>query len=927
MANEHLKHFWKQYTDNGHRVIILHPMELNRMGEMSCTCNRPGCKAAGKHPTDNRWQDKRALPETYLTRNITNRMTTFGVSAETLLIVDVDPRNGGLTGLKNLEDALDMNLEDEAGLTVRTGGGGFHFYFRAPADVRMVTALKEFKGVDFIHGMHFVVGLGSAHKSGGTYEAHKGSVDLIGEPPAELVELITRKPWEASQWDNSDEVSPEMVRDALAFIPNDDLDYDAWLRIGMALRHWNEEAGYALFMEWSAQSSKFDEMDADRRWSSFGNHGQLGVGTILYQAGENGWEKPQPPAVMELDGSPWQPNELEQMRIERMRAMLVDKQTLEPLVVEVALPQSEPAALAPTAAAAPQKRDFWALSDGSRASAARNPLETPAAPTAPPAPPKPKSLSANFRIELPGWMGTIYDYIYRTAMSPQPGAIAAAALQIVSIAGWGVKMFNGASPNLLTFVIAESATGKEYPQRVLSGIVHDILHNTVEPDIRSDKDLVMGLVDGNGRAAYLIDEAHTLLAAIGSATAVHMQQLGGQILQMATATELRLPRKWRDEIIYAADDKATKAQNKIERLLKSGGGDVMGSGPLFGEGESRSVMQQISDAKQRLMELEGEAVRAGGAVNLGFEERAELDMLPGKIELNEKLEGLRQVIERQRERADRVRNGFKSLRFNLMCSSTPRNFNQYINQDAIESGLAGRSLIFDCGSHIPDQAEMLPPSDEATRNSIHGFIRDLRALADFTEPQVVADDEAIEFFRELYHRYNADALREDPEIGAVNRRVRERAFAVASVIAMGCPMVNGEFTITRSIAETALALCEMSTSNARSLMRQTSVEEASGLGQIQGLDASIMQTLKSTSSDKPMVRSVVRQRSCTAKKKMNAMNREKSGAAAGSETDFFSQRLNALVNMGMIAQTDSKAAPAYWITDKGRSREGYDKSL
>lgn len=925
MANEHLRHFWKQYTDNGHRVIILHPMELNRMGEMSCTCNRPGCKAAGKHPTDNRWQDKRALPETYLTRNITNRMTTFGVSAETLLIVDVDPRNGGLTGLKNLEDALDMNLEDEAGLTVRTGGGGYHFYFTAPEGVRMVTALKQFKGVDFIHGMHYVVGLGSAHKSGGTYEAHKGSVEQIGAPPAELVELITRKPWEASQWDSSDEVSPEMVRDALQFIPNDDLDYDAWLRIGMALRHWNEEAGYALFMEWSALSSKFDEMDADRRWSSFGSHGELGVGTILYQAGENGWEKPQPPATMEADGSAWKPGERELAGIERMRAMF-DGQQFEPLVVHedeiIELPQVMPAARAQTAPAAP-RRDFWQLSDGSRSTGA-NPFETPAPPASPP---KPKSLSANFKIELPGWMGTIYDYIFRTAMSPQPGAIASAALQIVSIAGWGCKMYNGASPNLLTFVIAESATGKEHPQSVLSSLLRGVLGVTIENDMRSDKDLIMGLVNGNGRGAYMVDEAHTLMAAIGNDRAVHMQQLGGQILKISTATELHLPNKWREELCYVADDKIVKAKNKIERL-KKGGGKIYGNSQLFGGGESRSAQQQLSDAKQRLLELEMEAARVGSEQDMSFEARAELAELPAEILLNEELLRLLAVIEHQKERARRARDGFDSLRFNMMMSSTPRNFNKYINQDAIEGGLAGRSIIFDCGGFIPDQCEEKPPEDEVTRKSIEAFLRDLRTMADLTEPQVTVDEDARQFFKELYHRYNSTEMREDGDIGAVNRRVRERAFAVASTIALGCPMVNGEFTITRSIAETALSLCEMSTSNVSSLLKQTTVEDGGQKKKIDGMDASILQTLKTSTQEKPVIRSGLRQRSCTSKVGMRKLNKEMSHGKDGGEDDFWSQRITALINMGMIGKTEGgRGVPAYWITDKGRSREGYDKSL
>ena len=48
------------------------------------------------------------------------------------------------------------------------------------------------------------------------------------------------------------------MRAALAWIPNADLDYDSWVRIGMAIKGGIGEAGAELFAAWSAQSAKDD---------------------------------------------------------------------------------------------------------------------------------------------------------------------------------------------------------------------------------------------------------------------------------------------------------------------------------------------------------------------------------------------------------------------------------------------------------------------------------------------------------------------------------------------------------------------------------------------------------------------------------------------------------------------------------------------
>jgi len=81
------------------------------------------------------------------------------------------------------------------------------------------------------------------------------------------------------------------VTNALDSIPAD--DRDDWIRIGLALRlELGAETGYAIWVEWSKRSVKFDEDDAERTWNSFKDTAPGSVvtlGTVFYLAKQNGW--------------------------------------------------------------------------------------------------------------------------------------------------------------------------------------------------------------------------------------------------------------------------------------------------------------------------------------------------------------------------------------------------------------------------------------------------------------------------------------------------------------------------------------------------------------------------------------------------------------------------------------------------------------
>lgn len=90
-----------------------------------------------------------------------------------------------------------------------------------------------------------------------------------------------------------------VVRSALAWLPNAELDYDSWMRIGMALKGALGEEGARLFADWSAQASKNDPAATTKAWASFKPE-RIGAGTIYHLAIERGW-RPEPELL--LDGS------------------------------------------------------------------------------------------------------------------------------------------------------------------------------------------------------------------------------------------------------------------------------------------------------------------------------------------------------------------------------------------------------------------------------------------------------------------------------------------------------------------------------------------------------------------------------------------------------------------------------------------------
>jgi hypothetical protein len=152
-----------------------------------CTCRRKGCSSQGKHPLRFGWCDMAPSDEIAVDKMLRSDVSVrrypngtgvrlgdptppnLGIvtgAASGIVVLDIDPRNGGDDALFELE-----RLHGPLPLTpmVLTGSGGWHYYFHLPAGCVVASGTLA-QGVDLKAEGGFAVGPGSIHRSGHRYE-------------------------------------------------------------------------------------------------------------------------------------------------------------------------------------------------------------------------------------------------------------------------------------------------------------------------------------------------------------------------------------------------------------------------------------------------------------------------------------------------------------------------------------------------------------------------------------------------------------------------------------------------------------------------------------------------------------------------------------------------------------------------------------
>jgi len=221
---------------------------------------------------------------------------------DTDLVIDVDPRNfkAGDDPFARLK--RDFSLDDAP--FVRSGGGGFHFYYRKPAGIEVAGKLAAYGGIDFKSKVGQVVAAGSVHPGTGRLyaldddilarsllEAPEASTALLDAIGKASVELVTNAASAAG------EITPEQLERLLSKLDVAAYNrrHDDWLAIMMASHHATAGAGIDEFVAWSVGDPDYaeDEAGIRKRWCKLSpKPNGVKLGTLLKalsDAGHGAW--------------------------------------------------------------------------------------------------------------------------------------------------------------------------------------------------------------------------------------------------------------------------------------------------------------------------------------------------------------------------------------------------------------------------------------------------------------------------------------------------------------------------------------------------------------------------------------------------------------------------------------------------------------
>lgn len=196
----------RYYAGKGWKPIPIHVM-INGW----CSCGKRPCgdvgegdarvtagKNAGKHPVQSSWNQPSAWCDNEARIRqfwgaVNGIPYSVGIVCGTpsgVWVLDVDPRNGGMESLDKLEQDNHDVLPPT--LTLTSGSGGRHFYFRMPEGKRLKKGPlhKSYPGIDVQADGAQVVAHPSAHASGGRYEWDVPADTPVADAPDWLLDMI-----------------------------------------------------------------------------------------------------------------------------------------------------------------------------------------------------------------------------------------------------------------------------------------------------------------------------------------------------------------------------------------------------------------------------------------------------------------------------------------------------------------------------------------------------------------------------------------------------------------------------------------------------------------------------------------------------------------------------------------------------------------
>jgi hypothetical protein len=283
-----------RYAALGYKVIPLTPGQKTPLGRLV----PQGVNDATDNPdTIRAWW-----------RQMPNAGIGLALAASGLVALDIDPRNGGLLTLEQLEQ---QHGRIESSVQAITGGGGLHFVFSLPAGAMSGLPGALGPGLDVkLNG--YICVEPSVHPSGRTYEWEASSSPLDGVAPDPMPDWLRGYVRPASAAPDEERYLPVSdaqwaeVAEALPYIPA--VEREQWVSVGMALQSTGRADAFTRWDEWSRSCpAKYNHADQVRVWKSFAGRGLDGVTytAVFARAKQSGWRSSGaaavPPASWLLD--------------------------------------------------------------------------------------------------------------------------------------------------------------------------------------------------------------------------------------------------------------------------------------------------------------------------------------------------------------------------------------------------------------------------------------------------------------------------------------------------------------------------------------------------------------------------------------------------------------------------------------------------
>jgi hypothetical protein len=214
-------------------------------------------------------------------------------------VMEADTSEGhGVDGLQSIRDLVARHGDIPPTRMAESPSGSVHYYFKWVEGVEITNSVGRIApGID-VRGQGGMVIAPPSIRHGQAYK-WLNELQPVEAPPWVLAAALeaSRRVGPRPGGTGQQQADVPRLRDAIRVIPNQDVDWERWNTMAMALyaSTGGSSEGMNLFIEWSAKSTKHNEQACHDKWRTMGvtPPTSIGAGTIFFMATEAspGWDR------------------------------------------------------------------------------------------------------------------------------------------------------------------------------------------------------------------------------------------------------------------------------------------------------------------------------------------------------------------------------------------------------------------------------------------------------------------------------------------------------------------------------------------------------------------------------------------------------------------------------------------------------------